>query len=109
MIVDGTCDEFGNWGPLMRQETAAAPKGAAVRESLGVAHASLRAGLAATAAQLDEPGAIRPGLTVPEATDVFWYFLGNGFYFTLADDLPVAPRTPGQLSDRPWCWLMGRP
>ncbi|MFD8793545.1 hypothetical protein [Streptomyces vinaceus] len=70
----------------MRHVTAAAAKDAAVGESLGVAHASLRAGLAATAARLDEPGAIRPGLTVPEATDVFWYFLGNGFYFTLADD-----------------------
>ncbi|MEU2427857.1 MULTISPECIES: TetR/AcrR family transcriptional regulator [Streptomyces] len=86
MIVDGTCDEFGKWGPLMRQVTAAAPKDAAVRESLGVAHASLRAGLAATASRLHELGALRPGLTVAAATDVLWYFLGNGSYFTLTDD-----------------------
>ena len=86
MIVDGTCDEFGKWGPLMRQVAAAAPQDAAVRESLGVAHASLRAGLAATASRLHQLGALRPGLTVAAATDMLWYFLGNGSYFTLTDD-----------------------
>ncbi|WP_073775430.1 hypothetical protein [Streptomyces sp. MJM1172] len=54
-----------------------------MQEGLGVAPASLRAGLAAAASQLDEPGALRPGLSVPEATDVLWYFLGHGSYFTL--------------------------
>ena len=86
MIVDGTCNEFKKSSPLIRQATAAAPKDAGVRESLGVAHASLRRGLTATAVRLGELGALRPGMTVDQAADILWYFLGNSSYFTLTDD-----------------------
>ncbi|MET7457076.1 TetR/AcrR family transcriptional regulator [Streptomyces sp. NPDC005574] len=86
MLVDGTRSEFELWSPIMRQALAAAPQDAGVRETVGAAHDSLRRGLRATAARLGELGALRTGVTVDDAADVLWYFLGNASYFTLTDD-----------------------
>jgi AcrR family transcriptional regulator len=86
MIVDGTCGAFRTWSPLVRQMMAAAPQDAAIRQSLVSAHASLRAGLAATAARLEELGALTPGTSAEQATDVLWYYLNNASYFSLTDD-----------------------
>jgi Transcriptional regulator len=86
MLVDGTRSEFELWSPIMRQAIAAAPQDAGIRETVGAAHDSLRRGLRATAARLAELGALRAEVTVNEAADVLWYFLGNASYFTLTDD-----------------------
>jgi len=86
-IVTTSATKFGQWSGLMRQVVAAAPREPAVRESLEIAHAGLRGGLAATARRLEALGALRPGLDADEATDVLWYFLGNSSYFTLTDEL----------------------
>jgi AcrR family transcriptional regulator len=87
VVVDGTAATFEVWSPLMRQVMAAAPLEPGVRESLGLAHAALRAGLARTAGRLDELGALRPGVSVEEATDVLWFHLSNVAYFNLTDEL----------------------
>ncbi|MFD6155521.1 TetR/AcrR family transcriptional regulator [Nocardia sp. NPDC060256] len=86
MLVDGTRSEFELWSPIMRQATAVAPQDAAVRKTVETAHESLRKGLRATAARLGELSALRADITVDEAADVLWYFLGNASYFTLTDD-----------------------
>lgn len=86
MIVDGTRSEFQKSSPLIRQATAAAPMDAGVRESLGVALASLRRGLDAVANRLQELSALRPGMTAEEAANILWYFLGNASYLTLTSD-----------------------
>ncbi|MCA2212139.1 TetR/AcrR family transcriptional regulator [Jidongwangia harbinensis] len=101
VVVEGTGSAFATWSPLMRQVVAAAPREPAVRESMDMAHAGLRRGLARTAGRLDELGALRAGLSVDEATDVLWFHLSNAAYFTLTDDLgwPL-PRATG--------WLRGR-
>lgn len=91
MLVDGTRSEFELWSPIMRQAAAVAPQDAGIRESVDVAHASLHRGLAATAARLGELGALRAGVTVDEAADVLWYFLGNSSWFTLTDDCAWPP------------------
>ena len=86
MIVRGTGNAFETWSPVMRQVTAAAEQDPSVRQALDTAHASLRAGLTATAVRLGEMGALREGLSVESAADVLWYFLGNSSYYTLTDD-----------------------
>ena len=90
-IVDATRAMFEQWSPLIRQVTDAAPQDPAVRESLAVAHASLREGLFRTADRLAELDALAPGLDAGEATDLLWYFLGNQSYFTLTGDLGWPP------------------
>jgi AcrR family transcriptional regulator len=87
VVVEGTGSAFETWSPLMRQVIAAAPREPSVRESMEMAHAGLRRGLARTAGRLDELGALRSGMGVDEATDVLWFHLSNSAYFTLTDDL----------------------
>lgn len=86
MLVDGTRSEFELWSPIMRQATAVAPQDDGIQDAVTAAHDSLRRGLLATAVRLGELDALRAGVTVDEAADVLWYFLGNASYFTLTDD-----------------------
>jgi AcrR family transcriptional regulator len=86
-VVEGTGAAFATWSPLMRQVTAAAALEPAVRDSMEMAHAGLRKGLARTAERLAELGALPEPLSVEEATDVLWFHLSNAAYFTLTDDL----------------------
>jgi AcrR family transcriptional regulator len=87
LIVDARRLRFERWSDLMRQVTAAAPQEEAVRESLELANAAIRTGLARTAQRLSDMEALRIGLTVTEATDILWYYVSNASYFTLSDDL----------------------
>lgn len=63
---------------------------ASVTVAQRLAYSSSEATLAATAA-VSVPSstmqALPSGLTVAQATDNLWYFLGNASYFTLTDDL----------------------
>ena len=99
MVVEGTGSAFATWSPLMRQVIAAAPLEPAVRESMEMAHAGLRRGLARTAARLAELDALPESMTADEATDVLWFHLSNAAYFTLTDDLGWAlPRATQWLT-----------
>ncbi|MGW4944646.1 TetR/AcrR family transcriptional regulator [Actinoplanes sp. NPDC004185] len=86
-IVDISAGKFADWSPLLRQVYAVAPQEPAVQESLELAHASLRNGLAVTGRRLAELGALRPGTDDARATHILWFHLSNTAYFTLTDDL----------------------
>ncbi|WP_233624816.1 TetR/AcrR family transcriptional regulator [Actinoplanes sp. ATCC 53533] len=86
-IVHATRLKFAQWSGLMRQVVAAAPQEASVRESLRIAHESMRGGLNLTARRLAAMGALRPGMDVARATDVLWLHLCNAAYFVRTDDL----------------------
>ncbi|GAA2539074.1 TetR/AcrR family transcriptional regulator [Winogradskya consettensis] len=107
-VVDTSRAKFEQWSPLMRQVIAAAPREPGVRESLDVAHASLRDTLARTADRLAELGALRPGLDAAAATDVLWFYLGNSAYFTMTDDLSWSlPRAAAWLEENLTFALLG--
>jgi AcrR family transcriptional regulator len=86
-LVHATRQKFEQWSPLMRQVVAAAAQEESVRDSMEIAHRSLRGGLELTARRLDELGALREGLTVTRATDILWLNLCNAAYFIRTDDL----------------------
>lgn len=100
-IVDISAGKFADWSPLLRQVYAVAPQEPAVQESLELAHASLRSGLAVTARRLAELGALRPGTDDARATDILWFHLSNTAYFTLTDDLSWSlPQAKEWLTER---------
>ncbi|GAA3623614.1 TetR/AcrR family transcriptional regulator [Kineosporia mesophila] len=84
-LIRSTRMIFETWSPLMRQVVAAAPQEPSVRDSLEIAHRSLRGGLELTARRLDGLGALR--VTIPQATDILWLNLCNTAYFIRTDDL----------------------
>jgi AcrR family transcriptional regulator len=86
-IVHATRAKFEQWSGLMRQVVAAAPQEPSVRESLRIAHESMRGGLASTARQLAGMGALREGMDAARATDLLWLHLCNAAYFIRTDDL----------------------
>ncbi|MFG1923009.1 TetR/AcrR family transcriptional regulator [Cryptosporangium sp. NPDC048952] len=86
-IVRATREQFEQWSDLMRQVTAASPQEPTVREIQRIAHASMRHGLALTARQLAELGALRDDVDVDRATDLLWLHLCNSAYFIRTDDL----------------------
>ncbi|HEV6955606.1 MAG TPA: TetR/AcrR family transcriptional regulator [Promicromonospora sp.] len=98
-LVHATRVRFEGARELMRVVVDTAPHDAGAAEALRVAHASLREGLRRTAERLARLGALREGLEVGEATDVLWFHLGNGAYFTLTDD-------NGWSLDRAESWLL---
>jgi hypothetical protein len=83
LIVDARRQRFEQWSALIRQVVAAAPQEEAVRESLELANAAIRGGLARIAQRLADMRALRSGLSVAQAADIMWYYAGNGSYFTL--------------------------
>ncbi|WP_305784525.1 TetR/AcrR family transcriptional regulator [Symbioplanes lichenis] len=87
LVVGATRDEFERWSGLMRQVVAAAPQEPGVRQSMEIAHASLRAGLQLTADRLGELDALRDGLTPSGATEILWIYLCNAAWFVRSDDL----------------------
>ncbi|GAB3249111.1 TetR/AcrR family transcriptional regulator [Kineosporia babensis] len=98
LIVDAAQSRFDRWAPLLRQVIAAAPQEAGVRESLGIAHESLRQGLRLAAERLAAQEALRAGLDAGQATDLLWLYLCNTACFVRADDL-------GWSSQRSRDWL----
>jgi AcrR family transcriptional regulator len=84
-ITHATRVRFENARDLMRIVTDTAPHDATAAQALRTAHASLRRGLSHTARRLAELGALRRGIDEREATDILWFYLSNGAYFSLAD------------------------
>jgi hypothetical protein len=79
---------------------ATAPLDATAAENLNEATKRYRAGLHAAAARLSDLGALNPGITVDDATDVLWFFFGYPSFFTLTEDNGWSPqRTEEWLRD----------
>lgn len=98
LVVGGTRVRFEQWSALMRQVVAAAPQETGVRDSMLLAHESLRGGLRLTADRLYGMGALRDGVDATEAADILWLHLCNAAYFIRGDDL-------GWSLDRSEAWL----
>ncbi|MFI5843185.1 TetR/AcrR family transcriptional regulator [Catenuloplanes sp. NPDC051500] len=82
--VRATRESFAGWADLMRVVADTAPHEPAAAESLSLVQASQRASLTSAARRLESLGVLR--MSVPEATDVLFYYLGNASYFTLTGD-----------------------
>lgn len=81
----------GEWGDVVRIVLATAPLEDTAAENLRVATERYRAGMHVVATRLCELGALKPGLTVKDAVDVLWFFLGYTSFFTLLDDNGWSP------------------
>ena len=86
-IVHGTRSTFERWSDLMRQVIAAAPQETSVRESMQIAHDSMRNGFDLVAQRLAALGALRDDIDAARAGDVLWLHLCNAAYFIRTDDL----------------------
>ncbi|GIF08977.1 TetR/AcrR family transcriptional regulator [Actinoplanes siamensis] len=98
-IVHATRTTFDQWSGLMRQVVAAAAREPSVRESLAIAHDSMRGGFQLVARRLATMGALRPGVDESRATDLLWLHLCNAAYFIRTDDL-------GWSLDESEAWLV---
>ncbi|WP_229067498.1 TetR/AcrR family transcriptional regulator [Actinoplanes sp. DH11] len=97
-LIHATRTTFDQWSGLMRQVVAAAPREPGVRESLAIAHDSMRGGFRLVADRLAAMGALRPGVDAARATDILWLHLCNAAYFIRTDDL-------GWTLDQSETWL----
>jgi AcrR family transcriptional regulator len=88
-----------DYGDIMRMVLATAPHNAAVGDDLAIANKRYRDAIGTLAVRLHEVGGLRPDMTVQDATDTLWFFLGYSGYFTLVDDL-------GWSYDRAEQWLL---
>ena len=88
----------GDWGDVMRIVLATAPLDGNAATSLRTATKRYRAGLRAAAVRLADFGALKPDMTVDDATDVLWFYFGYSGFFTLMDD-------NGWSADRSEEWL----
>ncbi len=66
--------------------------------SLRTATKRYRAGLRAAAVRLADFGALKPDMSIDDATDVLWFYFGYSGFFTLMDD-------NGWSADRSEEWL----
>ena len=98
-IVHATRTTFEQWSGLMRQVIAAAPREPGVRESLMIAHDSMRGGFRLVADRLAALGALRERVDAGRATDLLWLHLCNAAYLIRTDDL-------GWSLDESEAWLI---
>jgi AcrR family transcriptional regulator len=75
-----------DYGDIMRLVLATAPHNADVDEALHVATRRYRDALTESAERLRTVGGLHPDMTVAQATDRLWFYLGYAGYFTLVDD-----------------------
>jgi hypothetical protein len=75
-----------DFGDIARVLLATAPHDQAVSESLATADARYRQALVSIARHLSALGALREGMDVTQAVDVFWFSFGYAGHFTLHDD-----------------------
>jgi hypothetical protein len=89
-----------DWGDVMKIVLATAPLDEAAAENLRLGTDRYRAGLRAAAVRLADLDALKPGMTVDEATDLLWFFFGYASFFTLTEDNGWSPERSEQwLSD----------
>ena len=86
-LVAATCrrmeEEFGD---IMRVMRAIAPHDEAVSETLAAATTRTRQAFVPIAQRLADLGALRDGLDVKQAVDVFWFYFGYSGFLTLHND-----------------------
>jgi AcrR family transcriptional regulator len=82
----GTREVREQWGDVMRTVLATAPHDPRVAEALAAVTASYRQAVLLVAQRLADTGALKPGTSVPAATDVLWFYFGYSSYFTLTDE-----------------------
>ena len=87
-----------DWGDVMRIGLATAPLDGNAATSLRTATKRYRAGLRAAAVRLADFGALKPDMSIDDATDVLWFYFGYSGFFTLMDD-------NGWSADRSEEWL----
>jgi AcrR family transcriptional regulator len=73
-------------GDVMRVLLTTAPHDKAVADSLATATARYHQAFVPIAQRLSELGALRDGLDVNQAVDVFWFYFGYAGLFTLHDE-----------------------
>lgn len=86
-LVAATCrrmeEEFGD---IIRVIRATAPHDEAVSETLAAAIARTRQAFGPIAQRLADLGALRDGLDLKQAVDVFWFYFGYSALLTLHND-----------------------
>jgi AcrR family transcriptional regulator len=85
-----------DWGDVMKIVLATAPLDEAAAENLRLGTDRYRAGLRAAAVRLADLDALKPGMTVDEATDLLWFFFGYASFFTLTEDNGWSPERSEQ-------------
>jgi AcrR family transcriptional regulator len=85
-----------DWGDVMKIVLATAPIDEAAAENLRLGTDRYRAGLRAAAVRLADLDALKPGMTVDEATDLLWFFFGYASFFTLTEDNGWSPERSEQ-------------
>jgi len=89
-----------DWGDVMKIGLATAPLDVSAADTFRVGTDRYRAGLRAAAVKLADLQALKPGITVDEATDQLWFFFGYSAFFTLTEDNGWSPeRTEGWLGE----------
>jgi AcrR family transcriptional regulator len=76
-------EEFGD---IIRVLLTTAPHDQAVADSLKAATSRYRQSFVPIARRLSDQGALREGVDVTQAVDVFWFYFGYAGLFTLHDD-----------------------
>jgi AcrR family transcriptional regulator len=74
------------YADIMRVMLATAPHDEAVAKTLADATFVYRTAFVPIAERLAKLGALRPGIDVAAAVDLFWFYFGYASYFTLHDD-----------------------
>ncbi|WP_445159434.1 TetR family transcriptional regulator [Mycobacterium sp. Dal123C01] len=85
-----------DWGDVMKIVLATAPLDEAAAENLRLGTDRYRAGLRAAAVRLADLDALKPGMTVDEATDLLWFFFGYASFSTLTEDNSWSPERSEQ-------------
>ena len=86
-LVAAACRQMREeFGDIVRVLLAAAPHDEAVSESLATATTRYRQAFVPMAQRLLDLGALREGMDVKQAVDVFWFYFGYAGLFTLIDD-----------------------
>lgn len=75
-----------DYGDIIRLVLTTAPHHDDVAQDLEVATTRYRDAIRAVAVRLEEVGGLRADLSVAEATDILWFYLGYSGFFTLVDD-----------------------
>jgi hypothetical protein len=83
-LVAAACRQMREeFGDFIRVLLAAAPHDEAVSESLATGTARYRQAFVRIAQRLSDLGALREGMDVKQAVDVFWFYFGYAGLFTL--------------------------
>ena len=87
LVAATTLDLRREWGDVLRVIMTTAPHEPDAAASLAEATGRYRSWLLVAATRLARLGALRPGVDVPHADALLWFYFGYSSLFTLVDDL----------------------